>query len=128
IESTANDVEGTIATRNDVRANNGGLASLSAGRDLLVSLSILGDTGTITAGRNIGTPGALNPDLDLRGNLGSITATSGQIYSDLLVGQSVTGTVTTGRVSMKPGNDLVATSDIIVFGRINALVFNSDFN
>ncbi len=129
IESVNNDVVGSIVTRNDdVRANNGGLTTLRAGRDLIVGLSILGDTGTITAVRNIGTFGVLNPDLDLRGNLGSISATGGQIYSDLLVGQSITGTVTIGRVSMKPGNDQTATSDILAFGRINAIVINNDFN
>jgi hypothetical protein len=129
ISSTTGDVQGSITTRNDdVRANNGGLASLTAGNDLLVELSILGDTGTILAARNIGAFGALNPDLDLRGNLGNITSTAGQIYSDLLVGQSITGAITTGRVNMKPGFDRVASSDILVFGRINALVLNSDFD
>lgn len=129
IESVNSDVVGSIVTRNDdVRANNGGLTTLRAGRDLIVGLSILGDTGTITAARNIGAFGVLNPDLDLRGNLGSISAAGGQIYSDLLVGQNITGTVTIGRVSMKPGNDLTATSDILAFGRINAIVINNDFN
>ena len=129
IQSVTGDVDGSYVTRNDdVRANNGGLASISAGRDLLVELSILGDVGSILATRNIGAFGVLNPDLDLRGNLGSIAASNGQIYSDLLVGQSITGSVTTGRVSAKPGFDLVATSDILAFGRINSLVLNSDFN
>ncbi len=129
VQSVTSDVSGSFVTRNDdVRANNGGLGSISAGHDLLVELSILGDVGSISAVRNIGTFGVLNPDLDLRGNLGSISATNGQIYSDLLVGQSITGTVTTGRVNMKPGFDVVSTSDILVFGRINSLVLNSDFN
>lgn len=129
ISSVTNDVQGSIVTRNDdVRANNGGLVTLNAGRDLLVELSILGDTGTVFATRNIGALNLVNPDLDLRGNLGNITAQNGQIYSDLLVGQSITGTVTTGRVDMRPGSDKVATSDILVFGRINALSLNSDFN
>ncbi len=129
IESLTSDVTGTFITRNDdVRANNGGLAAIRAGRDLLVELSILGDVGTILATRNIGGISLVNPDLDLRGNLANITAQTGQIYSDLLVGQSITGAVTTGRVDMRPGFDKVATSDILVFGRINALVLNSDFN
>lgn len=129
IESVTNDVVANIETRNDVlRPNNGGLASLRAGRDLRVALSILGDTQSIFAVRNIGAPDTANPDLDLRGNLTNITAQGGQIYSDLLVGQSITGTVTTGRVFMLPSNDLVARADIVAFGRINAVVLNSDFN
>ncbi len=129
IESVTSDVDGSFVTRNDdVRANNGGLTAIRAGRDLLVELSILGDVGTIFATRNIGALTAINPDLDLRGNLTNITALNGQIYSDLLVGQSVTGAITTGRVDMRPGSDKVATSDILVFGRINSLVLNSDFN
>jgi hypothetical protein len=137
IQSVTSDVSGTIETRNDIRENNGGLTTLKAGRDLLVGLSILGDVGTVSATRNIGTFGQINPDLDIRGNLGSINAggaivngqpTTGQIYSDLIVGQSITGTVTIGRVSMKPGNDLTSTSDILAFGRINAIVIDNDFN
>ncbi len=128
VESVTNDVVGRFETRNDVlRANNGGLTSLRAGRDLKVALSILGNTQTIFAARNIGAANTVNPDLDLRGNLGNITAQTGQIYSDLLVGQSITGTVTTGRVFMLPGNDQVARADIVAFGRINAIVLNSDF-
>lgn len=129
IESVTNDVIGNIQTRNDIlRANNGGLGTLRAGRDLRVALSILGNTQNIFAVRNVGAPDIANPDLDLRGNLGNITAQNGQIYSDLLVGQSITGTVTTGRVFMLPTNDLVARADIVAFGRINAVVLNSDFN
>lgn len=129
IQSNAGDVQGNIETRNDpVRPRNAGMGTLSAGRDLLVNLSILGDTGTIFAGRNIGRQGVVNSPLDLRGNLGSLTTQTGQNYSDLLVGQSITGTVTNGRVDMRPGRDQVSTAGILVFGSINALVFNGDFN
>ena len=66
--------------------------------------------------------------LDLRGNLGTLTTQTGQNYSDLLVGQSITGSVTTGRVDMRPGRDMVSTAGILVFGSINQLNFNGDFN
>lgn len=129
IQSDTNDVQGSIETRNDpVRPRNGGLGTLSAGRDLLVSLIILGDTQAIFAGRNIGTHGVVNSPLDLRGNLGNLTTATGQNYSDLIVGQSITGTVTNGRVDMRPGRDQVSTASILVFGSINALVFNGDAN
>lgn len=129
VESVNSDITGTIVTRNDpLRANNGGLTTLRAGRDIIVELSILGDTQTIFAGRNIGAQNILNPDLDLRGNLANITAQTGQIYSDLIVGQSITGVVRNGRVNMRPGQDKVATASILVFGRINALDLNGDFN
>ncbi|MBY0262874.1 MAG: hypothetical protein K2Q20_11050, partial [Phycisphaerales bacterium] len=129
IESVASNVVGRIETRNDIlRPRNGGIASLRAGNDLLVDLSILGTAGSIFATRNIGTFGANNFPLDIRGNLGNLTTQNGQNYADLLVGQSVTGVITNGRVDMRSGTDRVSTAGILVFGRINAIVSSGDWS
>ena len=107
--------------------SDGRLSLLAAGRDLLVDLQILGNADTIVAGRNIGrmTDGRGNA-LDIRGNLGNITATNGQIYNDILVGQNITGTVRAARVSATPLNDQVSQGRIISFGRINAIQIDGD--
>lgn len=126
IVSQTSDIIATISTTDEV---DGNLTLLRAGRDLRVDLQVFGNAQTILAGRNIGAKGEpRNRAIDIRGNLGNLTATSGQIYSDILVGQSITGTITNGRVSMRPGNDLVASANIIAFGRINSIVLNGDFN
>jgi hypothetical protein len=128
IESVTNDVIGSIETRNDIlRPRNGGLASLRAGRNLLVDLSILGSAQSIFAFNNIGRFNEVNKALDIRGNLGTITSQNGQIYPDLVVGQSITGSYINGRVEMRGGADRLASGSILVFGRINSLVFNGDF-
>lgn len=127
VESVSSDVAADIQTRLfPGRTQVPGLATLTAGRDYVGSLIILGNTGTITVGRNIALFGQTNPVLDLRGNLGSIDAGSGQIYSDVQVGQSITGTITIGRVNMRPGTDRVSTAGIVAFGRINSVIVNGD--
>jgi len=124
IESLTNDVDMSISSTDP---SDGRLTRLSAGRDLLVDLMILGNADTIVAGRNIGRPtDGRDRALDIRGNLGSITASSGQIYNDLLVGQNITGTVRAARVSAIPVNDQVSRGRIIAFGRINAIVIDGD--
>lgn len=128
VESITNDVVGSLTTRNeDVRANNGSLVTVRAGRDVNVGLSILGNVGTVFAQRNVGSRDS-SQDLDVRGNLGSLTALNGQLYNDLIVSQAITGTLTIGRVNMLPGSDLVGRANILAFGRINAIVINGDFN
>ncbi len=124
IESVNSDISGTIVGT-DVDVNVG---TLRAGRDVLIDLQIPGNANSIIAGRNVGRAIDGNDRaLDIRGNLGSVTA-GGQIFSDLLIGQSITGTITNGRSVGKPGNDQVGFGDIIAFGRINSLSFNGDFN
>lgn len=124
IESVNSDVEMSISSTDPA---DGRLTRLAAGRDLLVDLQILGNADTIVAGRNIGrtTDGRGNA-IDIRGNLGNITATTGQIYNDILVGQEITGTVRAARVSATPLNDLVSQGRIIAFGRINAIQIDGD--
>jgi hypothetical protein len=124
IESLNNDVEMSISSTDPT---DGRLTRLSAGRDLLVDLQILGDADLIVAGRNIGrTTDGRDRALDIRGNLGSITATNGQIYNDILVGENITGTVRAARVTSTPLNDLVSHGRIIAFGRINAIQIDGD--
>jgi hypothetical protein len=124
IESLTNDVEMTISSTD---ASDGRLTRLAAGRDLLIDLQILGNADTIIAGRNIGRPtDGQDRALDIRGDLGSITATNGQIYNDILVGQAITGTVRASIVSAVPINDQVSKGRIIAFGRINAIQIDGD--
>lgn len=125
VESVLNDVEASITTTD---AADGSLALVRAGDELLLDLEIRGDVGTLQSARNIGRrTDPKDRSLDIRGNLGSIIA-GGQIYSDVLVGQQITGSITNARVSSKPGADLVSRADIIAFGRINTLNLNGDFN
>ncbi len=124
IESLNSDIDMSISSTDP---SDGRLTRLFAGRDLLVDLQILGDADTIIATRNIGrkTDGA-DRAIDIRGNLGSITATTGQIYNDILVGQNITGTIRAAKVSSTPINDLVSRGRIIAFGRINAIQIDGD--
>lgn len=124
IESTNGDIVGTLVTT-DI---DGSIETLRAGRDLLLDVRILANASMIEAGRNVGRRTDGNDRaLDIRGNLGSLSAGS-QIFSDVLVGQSITGTISNGRVRSKPGDDQVGTGDIIAFGRINELNFQGDVN
>jgi len=124
LESITSDITGRLVTSD----TDGNIVTLRAGRDLVLDALITGNVTTVVAGRNIGRASDGNDRaLDIRGNLGSVTA-GGQIFSDILVGQSITGTVTRGRAISKPGNDQVGVGDIIAFGRINALAFTGDVN
>src|SRR5262249_14927641 len=82
------------------------------------------------AGRNVGSLGDLPGArvLNIRGSLGSITTTHGQLYTDVTVGQGITGFIRNARVPALPGNDLVAHATIRAFGRINLIDWNGDLN
>lgn len=125
IESVTSDIDMSITTTD---ATDGTLNTLRAGRDLLVDLMILSDANTIVAGRNIGrSSDGRDRAIDIRGSLANVTATTGQIYNDILVGQSITGTIRAARVSATPTNDLVSVGNIIAFGRINAVQIDGDW-
>jgi hypothetical protein len=125
VESIAGDIEASIETTD---ATDGNITLIRAGDELLLDLQIRGDVGTIQSARNIGRlTDPKDRSLDIRGNLGSVIA-GGQIYSDILVGQSITGSVTNAAVSAKAGADFVSRADIIAFGRINALNLFGDVN
>ncbi|MBX3365751.1 MAG: hypothetical protein KF912_00365 [Phycisphaeraceae bacterium] len=121
IRTTVGDIKSRITTITAF----GSISLLSAGRDLDITGDVSAGVTTLVAGRHIGNiskPGVVL----IRGNLGSATA-GGTLYNDIRVGQSITGTVTTGAVSAKPGANLVGNGSIIAFGRINSVVANGDF-
>lgn len=133
------DFTGTINTSTG-GTNTANVSFLYASRDLNVSLNVAGDVGVLFAGRNIGrrlidgqTGTASTPDvIDVRGNLGSVTA-GGQLYADLLVGQSITGLVYAGFASPvfaipgSVGSDQASDARITAFGRIAGLYWFGDF-
>lgn len=126
IQSTGGDIVANISTTD---ASDGNLTLLQAGRDLRVDLRIAGNADQLIAGRHIGQQGEpKSRAIDIRGNLRNVSAPNGQIYTDILVAQNITGSITNGRVSMRPGNDLVANASIIAFGRINNVTLRGDFN
>lgn len=121
ITSTAGDIVATITTV----TSRGDVTLIQAARDLDIKTDIAGTLNTLTAGRHIGNRN--NPGVILvRGNLLNATM-GGQLYSDLRVGQSITGTVTIGPVSRLPGKDLGGKGSIIAFGSINAVNVVGDF-
>lgn len=121
IRSTAGDIKASITTITAF----GTVSLLSAARDLDITTDISAAVTSMVAGRHIGnrtTPGVIL----VKGNLGSATA-GGTLYSDIRVGQSITGSITTGPVSAKPASNLVGNGSIIAFGRINAVNIVGDF-
>ncbi|MFN0010862.1 MAG: hypothetical protein ACKVS8_04375 [Phycisphaerales bacterium] len=109
---------------------DGTLNSIRSGGDLAVSLSVPLNVNSISSGGIIGrrvAQGATSRDvIDIKGNLGSVTA-RGQIYADLRVGQAITGGVTVGRTSALPGADFVSDFVITAAGRIASVNITGDF-
>lgn len=121
IDSTAGDVRLAVTTTSP----RGNVNILRARGDLDLTTDISGTVNTLIAGRHIGNranPGAIV----IRGNLQNATA-GGQLYSDLRVGQSITGQVSTSIVASFPSNNLVGSGSIIAFGSINAVNSVGDF-
>jgi hypothetical protein len=136
VTATRGDFSGSIRTTD---ASDGILNSLVVGRDILGSLAVSGNIVTITAGRHIGRRLAVDgstvssPDvISVDGTLGSITA-GGQLYSDVLVGQQITGALRFGatvRAYNRPGGigaDQASDARIVAFGRINSIAITGDF-
>lgn len=134
--AAAGPITSIISTEGDIIASvttteaNGTLGTISAGRDLIISMDVSGDVTSITAGRNIGQIGEQRGLrlLNIRGNLANISTLNGQIYTDLRIGQSITGAVRIGRVVALPGNDLVSSANITAYGRINLIDVQGDLN
>lgn len=117
---------GDIAARITTTGPNGNVTTIQASRDVNIRTDISGTLTTLSAGRHIGS--RTNPGVILvRGDLADATAASGQLYNDLRVGGTITGTVTTGAAVNKPGNDQVGRGSIVASGPINAVVANGDF-
>ncbi len=119
-------------TAGDLRAHirtitaRGTVGTLSAARDLDISSDISGDVTLLTAGRGIGVTHGRKVIL-IRGNLANMTASGAQLYSDVRIGQSLTGTATIGPALSKPTGSTVGTGTITAFGRISNVVIQGDF-
>ncbi len=122
IESTAGDVRLAVTTT----SARGNVNLLKAARDLDLNTDISGTVNNLTAGRHIGNKAASGA-IVIRGNLQNATATTGQLYSDLRVGQSITGKVSTSIVRSVPSDNLVGNGSIIAFGSINNVNIVGDF-
>jgi hypothetical protein len=121
ITSTGGDIRASIRTTTTA----GTIQLLSAARDLDISTDVSGTIVELEAGRHIGN--RANPGtIVIRGQLTDVTA-GGQLYSDLRVGQSITGTISIGRVSATPVNNQLGSGSIIAFGSINAVAIQGDF-
>ncbi len=121
VSCTAGDVRATITTT----TARGNVGKLIAFRDLDVQTDISGTIGSLSAGRHIGdisAPGTIV----IRGQLADVVA-GGQLYSDLRVGQSITGTVSIGRVTTTPTANLTGHGSIIAFGSIAKVSVAGDF-
>jgi hypothetical protein len=123
IDATGGNLTATITTT----TANGNVDVLRAAGDLDIRTDVSGTINTMVAGRNIGNQATPSVIL-VHGNLGSVDASHGQIYSDLRIGQALTGSITIGAVVAKPGNSLLSHGSIIAFGRISNVTINGDFD
>lgn len=122
ITTTTGDIDAKITTT----TRRGTVGTLTAGRDLILESDISRGISTLSAGRHIGSQS--DPSvIRLRGNLTTLTAPNGQLYSDIRIGQDLTGVVTLGRAPNLAGNNQVGTGSIIAFGRIASVIVNGDF-
>ncbi len=126
IVSTNGDIIGTVTTTD---ASDGTLALLDAGGNLFTKLSIQSHVTRIRAGLNVGAVGDEGSDraINIRGNLDTIEATAGQVYTDLRVGGAI-NSYRNARVVALPGNDLASHASIVAYGRINVLNLFGDFD
>ncbi|MFG0282889.1 MAG: hypothetical protein ACF8R7_00565, partial [Phycisphaerales bacterium JB039] len=114
IESTEGDIILDLTTQ----TSRGNIDIIEAARDLDLDTDISGQVNILRAGRHLGN--LLDPSVILvRGNLQTVDVSGGALYSDVRIGQNLTGAVTIGAVSAKPGNFLVGQGSIIAFGRIS---------
>lgn len=121
VTSTGGDIRASIKTTTAA----GNIQLLSAARDLDIATDVSGTIVSLNAGRHIGNLAAPGT-IVVRGQLTDVKA-GGQLYSDLRVGQSITGTVSIGRVSATPANNQLGSGSVIAFGSINAVSIVGDF-
>lgn len=106
--------------------SRGNIGIIEAGRDLDLTTDISGTASRLIAGRHFGNQA--DPSVILvRGNIELIDVSNGQMYSDVRIGESLTGSLTIGAVSAKPGNNLTGSGSLIAFGRINQVNVTGDF-
>lgn len=123
ISSTQGDISARITTTTD----RGNIGTISAARDLNITVDASGTITSLIAGRNVGTRDSDQVIL-VRGTLGGLNVSNGQLFSDLRVGQSISGVVTIGAASNLPGQQNLGDGSIIAYGRIESVVLNGDFN
>jgi hypothetical protein len=122
ITVTAGDLVAVVTT-----INGGNVNSLSAGRDLAVTGDISGSVATLVAGRHFGLQSQPGVFL-VRGTLAGANIANGQLYSDIRVGQNITGVITVGGAPNKVGDNQVGGGSIVSFGSIASIVINGDFD
>lgn len=122
IQSTEGDVRGRIETR----TARGTVNSIIAARDIDIETDISASLNTLQAGRHIGNQA--DPSVILvRGDLQNVDVSGGALYSDIRVGDDLTGAVTIGSVPALPGLNQVGGGSIIAFGRIERVSVVGDF-
>jgi len=140
--SAPNLISGSVAASGDITSimvptgdlildittiNGGNVTTLSAGRDLVLSGDVSGAVGTLTAGRHFGA--AASPGVFLvRNTLAGLNVANGQLYSDVRVGESITGAVVVGGAPNKLGNNLLGKGSIVAAGPITSVTINGDFD
>ena len=122
VTATAGDIDGLIATT----TGRGNVGTVTAGRDLLVRTDISGNIAGLVAGRNIGVQGRPASVL-VRGDLGSLSAPAGSLYSELRVGGAITTGVSLGGAVAKPADNRLSTGSIVAFGSIKSVAVAGDF-
>lgn len=122
IQSTNSDIRGSITTTTD----RGDITLITAARDIAIETDIGGDLAQLVAGRNIGD--SENPSVILvRGQLGTLNVSGGRIFSDLRVGEGITG-ITIGAAVNRPLNPKADDGDIQAFGRIQSVTITGDYD
>jgi hypothetical protein len=122
INVTAGDMDALIRTT----TARGNVTLLTAARDLNIRTDISGNLSQLTAGRHIGQINTPRTIL-VRGNLANVDVGSGQLYSDIRIGQGLTGTALIGAPTNKPGFSNLGLGSIVSFGPINVVRTLGDF-
>ncbi|MEO1008132.1 MAG: hypothetical protein AAFX79_06175 [Planctomycetota bacterium] len=122
VEATEGDLKGSLITR----TARGNVDALVASRDILLETDISGTLTSLDVGRNLGAID--NPTVFLvRGDLAGADISGGGLYSDLRVGDNVTGPIVIGGLPGLPGNNQIPTGTIEAFGNIGLVTINGDF-
>ncbi len=104
----------------------GNVVLVKTGRDLDIRSDVAGSIDTLDAGRHIGNrakPGVVL----VRGDVKDVKAPNGQLYSDLRIGDSLTGSLLIGRAVNLPSNSNIGRGSILAFGRIERVDVLGDF-
>jgi hypothetical protein len=122
LESTQGDIRGRLETR----TARGTVDTIIAARDVDLETDISASLRTLRAGRHIGDIDA--PKILLvRDDLQDVDVSNGALYSDIRVGDNLTGVVTIGAVPARPDQNLVGNGSVEAFGRINRVSVTGDF-